>query len=64
MGWSSQRWANEVKIDVAIAWLGNELVAERGLFLNPASMSGARNTTVHMLREAIGKRSLTGYAPH
>ena len=37
--WSGLRkeaWAKEVTIDVAIAWLGNELVGERGLFLNPA----------------------------
>ena len=28
--------AKEVEIDVAVAWLGNELVDECGLFLNPA----------------------------
>ena len=35
-GLRNEVWANEIKIDVAIAWLGNELVGERGLFLNPA----------------------------
>ena len=35
-GLRNEVWPNEVKIDVAIAWLGNELVGERGLFLNPA----------------------------
>ena len=35
-GLRNEVWANEVKIDVAIAWLENELVGERGLFLNPA----------------------------
>ena len=28
--------ASTVEIDIAVAWLGNELVGERGLFLNPA----------------------------
>ena len=35
-GICNEAWAKEVTIDVAIAWLGNELVGECGLFLNPA----------------------------
>ena len=35
-GIKDEPWASTVEIDVAVAWLGNELVGERGLFLNPA----------------------------
>ena len=35
-GIKNESWASTVEIDVAVAWLGNELVGERGLFLNPA----------------------------
>ena len=35
-GIKNEPWSSTVEIDVAVAWLGNELVGERGLFLNPA----------------------------
>ena len=31
-GTKNESWASTVEIDVAVAWLGNELVGERGLF--------------------------------
>ena len=35
-GIKNEPFASTVEIDIAVAWLGNELVGERGLFLNPA----------------------------
>ena len=35
-GIKHEPWSSTVEIDIAVAWLGNELVGERGLFLNPA----------------------------
>ena len=60
---SSTNPSSTVEIDIAVAWLGNELVGERGLFLNPAYELWKENIMGLTMLQVSGVKSQIVFAP-
>ena len=53
-GIKDEPWSKDVEIDIAVAWLGNELVGDRGLFLLLTKLGG-KSRTAHTKPPEIGR---------